>query len=282
MTILSEIRRAFDKAAPSYDKTAIMQHEMGQRLFERLDYLRLEPKFVLDLGGGTGYWAKKLKARYPKAQVVSLDVSWHMLRQAKSFWWTGKKIACVQAEMTALPFQSGQFDLVFSNQAVHWALDSANLYREVQRIMSEQACFMASTLGPDTFIEIRQSFSRADHHHHQNDFMDMHDVGDAMLQAGFAEPVVDMEKIIGEYSSVLSMLQSLKEQGVRNIHSNRLSGLMGRSHWQTFLAAYETLRQDNGRYPLTYEVVYLHGFKGKPTARNGVVNIPLSSIRRRS
>lgn len=281
MTILSEIRRAFDKAAPHYDKTAIIQHEIGSRLFERLDYLRLAPRYVLDLGGGTGYWTTKLKARYPNAMVINLDLSWQMLRQAKSGWWRRKKISGVLAEMSMLPFKSGQFDLVFSNQAVHWAQDLAALYGEIQRVLTEEGCLMASTLGPDTFMEMRQSFSEADSYHHQNDFMDMHDIGDMMLHAGFAEPVVDMEKILSEYPNVMAILKSLKAQGVRNIHSNRLPGLMGRQHWQRFLAAYETRRQTNGTYPLSYEVVYLHGFKGKPKARDGIVNIPLSSIGRR-
>lgn len=282
MTILSEIRRAFDKAAPHYEKTAVIQHEIGMRLFERLDYLRLEPKYVLDLGGGTGYWSKKLKARYPHAFIVNLDMSWQMLRQARTGGWFRKKNTCVLADMSVLPFQTGQFDLVFSNQAVHWALDAAALYKEIQRIMAVDGCFMASTLGPDTFLEMRKSFAEADGYHHQNDFMDMHDVGDVMLRAGFAEPVVDMEKITSEYPSVMAILKSLKAQGVRNTHHKRLSGLMGRQHWQRFLMAYETYRREDGRYPLTYEVVYLHGFKGKPKARDGVINIPLSSIGRQS
>lgn len=258
----NEIRKSFDNAAASYEQVAIVQNEIGKRLLERLEYIKINPTRILDLGSGAGQFSRALKKRYPKAQIVSLDLSFGMLKQSKTQQALWRKWPLVCGDMEALPFADKSFDLVFSNQVIHWAEDMPALAKELLRIMQLDGCLLMSTLGPDTFQELRSSYSAIDDFAHANDFMDMHDLGDILQHTPFVDPVIDMEKITVRYSSVRALLQALKAQGVRNIHAKRNAGLSGTSHRQAFEQHYLQHYQQEGKVPLSYEVVYAHAWRG--------------------
>ncbi|MCP0914090.1 MULTISPECIES: malonyl-ACP O-methyltransferase BioC [Legionella] len=262
MNIKTEICNAFNTHAAEYEEHAKVQLEIGERLFARLQYLKVQPRYVLDLGCGTGFFSQKLKQYYPAAHVIGLDLAHAMLLQAKKkqrFW---KKWPLVTGDMTALPFAANLFDLVFANQVVHWSQPLSAVFAELSRIMKPDGCLMFTTLGPDTFLELRQAWSVVDHHAHTNEFTDMHDLGDLLLAEHFLDPVVDMEKLTMHYSTLPQLVNALKSQGVRNINSSRNRGLTGKKTWQKFTAAMGNLRTTMGKYPLTYEVVYGHAWKG--------------------
>ncbi|WP_043873380.1 malonyl-ACP O-methyltransferase BioC [Legionella massiliensis] len=283
MNLKIEICNAFTKHASEYEQAAKIQNEIGERLFDRLHYLKITPRYVLDLGCGTGLFSLLLKKKYPQAEIIGLDLSTAMLEQARKKQGWRRKWPLVNGDMTNLPFANGCFDLIFANQVIHWSESFANLAQELNRVMNFNGCLMFSTLGPDTFKELKQAWLRADQHAHANDFIDMHDIGDHLLAEHFLDPVVDMELLTVHYASLKQLLQNLKAQGVRNINQSRNKGLTGKQSWLHFESAYQTLCTAEGKYPLSYEVVYGHAWKGEQRRLGTGTEtfIPISRIRRK-
>ena len=282
MSVKTEICNAFNAHACDYEQAATIQREIGERLFERLDYLKIKPRYVLDLGCGPGYFSERLKKYYPQAQIIGFDLAYGMLSQARMKQGWFKTWPLVNGDMTHMPFASGLFDLVFANQVIHWADSIPRVFGELNRVMNANGCFMFTTLGPDTFCELRQAWSAVDHHAHVNDFIDMHDVGDYLLAEHFLDPVVDMERLTAHYSTLPQLVRSLKLQGVRNIHAARQTGLTGKGLWRGFEQAYTALCTGQGKYPLTYEVVYGHAWKGEQrrTGKGTETTISVEQLRK--
>lgn len=283
MTFNNEICKAFSKHADHYDFAAKVQQEIGERLFERLHYLKIDPRYILDLGCGSGTFSKQLTLLYPKARIVGLDLAWAMLIEAKKKQGWRRKWSLVTADMKRMPFASGIFDLIFANQVIHWANPLSHVLRELNRVMNVNGCFMFTTLGPDTFIELKNAWSGANQYAHVNEFADMHDVGDSLMAEHFLEPVMDMELLSVHYETLPNLINALRMQGVRNINPQRNQGLTGKKSWLEFEKKYATMRTDNGKYPLTYEVVYGHAWKGeqRKTANGIETLIPVSQILKR-
>ncbi|OGV28805.1 MAG: malonyl-[acyl-carrier protein] O-methyltransferase BioC [Legionellales bacterium RIFCSPHIGHO2_12_FULL_35_11] len=262
MNLKKIICNSFNNSALNYEDVANVQTEIGNRLFQRLIYLKIQPKYILDLGSGPGVFTEKLQKLYPKAKVFGVDIAIEMLKISKTRQKLFNRWALVNGDMHNLPFVDGQFDLIFSNQAIHWAESFAAINTELQRLLANGGCLMFSTLGPDTLKELRYSFRVADKYAHVNDFLDMHDVGDAMLKIGFQDPVLDMEMLQVHYPSLQDLLYSLKSQGVVNINSKKNKGLTGKNSWGRFTNAISEFVTNADKYPLTYEVVYGHAWKG--------------------
>ena len=259
-------RQAFDRAAPRYDEHAVLQHEVGQRLLERLEYVRGEPGRVLDIGCGTGVASHSLQTRFPSAQVLGLDWSAGMLRRMESRRSEDGAPSPVCADMQALPFAPRSIDVVFSNLALQWSPDLEAAFADVRRIMKPGGMFLFTSFGPDTLHELRSAWAGVDDAPHVNVFADMHDIGDLLMAAGFVEPVMDMEVLTLEYRSVRALMRELKHIGAHNVAVSRARGLTGKGKLQRVLTAYEQFRR-GGRYPATYEVVYGAAFgpaEGQP------------------
>ncbi len=282
MNVKTEICKAFSNHALQYEQNALIQQEIGERLFERLQYLKIKPRYILDLGCGPGVFSKQLKKYYPESQVVGLDLAYPMLKRAKAKQGWRCKWSLVGSDMTSMPFASGLFDLIFANQVVHWANSFPAVLSELNRVMNAGGCLMFSTLGPDTFYELRKSWALVDDYEHVNAFMDMHDIGDDLLAEHFMDPVVDMERVTACYSSLPQLLQTLKAQGVRNINTARNPGLTGRLSWQKFEQSIAKFRIENGKFPLTYEVIYGHAWKGSQRrTKQGIETIiPVETLRK--
>ncbi len=283
MIVSDEICKSFNAHAHEYEQAAKVQFEIGQRMFSRLAYLKIKPLRVLDLGSGTGYFTKQLKAFYPKAEVIGFDLAFNMLKQAKSQQGWFNKWPQVNGDMLSMPFADGAFDLIFTNQVIHWASSVSAAFRELNRILAANGCLMFTTLGPDSFIELKQAWSTIDNHAHSNDFADMHDLGDWLLEERFLEPVVDMEKLTVQYGDFDKLIAGLKSQGVKNINKNRPTGLTGKRRWHQFEKNYTENFSQEGKFPLSYEVVYGHAWKGQQalTDKGSETFIPVSSIGRR-
>ncbi len=272
-------RRSFDKAAADYDSVAVLQREIADRMLERLELIKLQPKTILDLGAGTGYASEALLKRYPKARVIALDFAYGMVKKAhKRGRWLRRPIGlCADAEH--LPLADGSIDLIFSNATLQWCNDLRATFADCLRVLSPEGLFMFSTFGPDTLMELRNSWARADSHGHVSSFMDMHDVGDDLLGARFADPVMDVEHITLTYDKVRELMRDLKTLGAHNATESRTRGLTGKSRLRTMTQAYEEYRRD-GRLPATYEVVYGHAWAPVQRPVNDGVAIPLDSLRR--
>ena len=285
------VRRSFDRAARTYDGSAFLQREIADRLFERLEYIKLEPFTALDIGCGTGYATAKLRERYVHANILGLDVATQMLAtariQAKSAPWLQRFMRkaptqswlCGDAE--ALPLKTASVDLAISNLMLQWC-DPEQVAKEVARVLRPNGLFMFTTFGPDTLKELRTAFRVIDDQPHVNRFVDMHDIGDILVHAGFADPVMDQEIVTLTYAALKLLLKELKGIGAHNVLHGRSSGLMGRGRWQRMVTAYESLRRD-GRLPATFEVVYGHAWKPEFTKRktiDGQQTIDLGEFKR--
>jgi malonyl-CoA O-methyltransferase len=272
-------RRAFEGAAEGYDAAAVLQREIADRLLERLDYVRLEPGRVLDLGAGTGYAAAALARRYPRGRVIALDFALAMLRLARRRGPWLRRPRCVCADVEELPIADASIDLVFSNATLQWCTDLERTFRELARVTAPGGLLSFTTFGPDTLVELRQAWARADGREHVSSFPDMHDVGDALVRSGWAEPVMDVDRFVLNYETVHALMGDLKTLGAHNVNAGRHRALTGKSRMQAMIRAYEELRRD-GRLPATWEVVYGHAWAPEQRTEAGVTTVPLSSLRR--
>ena len=275
-----QARRAFNRAAASYDAVAELQNEIGDRLIERLDYVRLQPARILDLGAGTGFFSSALLKRYRKADVVALDLAENMLRQVQSRGGWFRKPRCVCADGESLPFADDSFDFIFSNLMLQWCVDLDATLAELRRVLAPGGLLMFTTFGPDTLMELRASWEAVDGFSHVNSFVDMHDVGDSLVNTRWAEPVMDSERITVTYRELSTLMQDLKQIGAHNVTRGRARGLTGRQRMQQFAAAYEQYRAE-GVLPASYEVVYGHAWSplNKQATESGQ-EVPLASLQR--
>lgn len=284
------IRAAFEASASCYDEVAFLQREVASRLLERLDLLKMTPKRILDLGSGTGHCTEALAERYPAARIVALDLAESMLRHTRqrfSRWQRfRKKHAFVCGDAENLPFADNSFDLLLSNLTVQWCGDLEQTFSEFRRVLKPGGALFYTTLGPDTLKELRASWAEVDERVHVNTFLDLHDVGDAMLRARLAEPVMDMEHITLTYRDSMSLMRDLKELGAHNVNPGRSEGLTGPRKLKAVMQAYERFRQTDGLLPATYEVIYGHAWRGDETLRQpvdpAVVGVPLEQLKRES
>lgn len=246
-------RRRFERTAKTYSKFARLEDEVAARMLERLDYIRLSPVRILDAGSGPP--RRDLRKRYPRAMVIALDFSLAMLPQP-GFWKriTGERFAAVCADMQQLPLADASVDLVWSNMALHWLSDPLPALREFRRVLSPNGLLMFSTLGPDSLMELRAAAGAGRVHA----FIDMHDLGDMLLAAGLAAPVMDMELIKFEYPDADTLLGDLRGSGQTSARADRPRGLAGRAFGQG-------LRRALGSQPkATFEVVYGHAWQAPP------------------
>lgn len=277
---------AFARAAGTYDEAAVLQGEVRGRLLERLDLVKLKPAVVLDAGAGTGAGSVRLLRRYRAARVIALDIAQPMARRARRRkpWFGKMDVVCADAER--LPLADASVELVFSNLMLQWCDDPAVAFAEFRRVLAPDGLLMFSSFGPDTLKELRAAWSAADEKHvHVNRFIDMHDLGDALLRTGFADPVMDVEHLTLTYDDVYRLMRDLKAIGAHNVNAGRPHGLTGPRRLNRMREAYERYRRD-GRLPATWEVVYGHAWAPPPgMARRtpgapGEARIPAAAIGR--
>jgi malonyl-CoA O-methyltransferase len=278
---MRHIRRAFGRAAATYDAHAALQHEIEQRLLERLDYVEGVPERVVDVGAGPGGATVAIRKRWKSAHVVALDLALPMLRRIRSGWL--RPLARVNADARALPFAEASVDVLFSNLCVQWIDDLPALFDEFRRVLRPRGYLALSTFGPDTLHELRAAWEQVDQAPHVGRFADIARVGDALMQAGFRDPVLDTERFTLTYSDAAALMRELKAIGATNADASRARGLTGRRRWQAMLNAYETYRND-GVLPATYEVVSAHAWAPQPgqprRARGGeVASFPVDRLR---
>jgi len=271
-----QIAANFSKAASTYDEYAFVQREIGDRLFERLDLMKIKPECIVDIGCGTGWFTRKLKKRFSRARVCGVDIAPGMLTQAKNHnGWFGK-CQYELADMDRLPFSDQSVDLLFSNLSLQWSLDLKKTMTEFSRVLKPSGLLLFSTLGPDTLQELKLAFSRVDQRQHVNDFLDMHHVGDAMLSSGLYQPVMDREALTFEYETVKGILKDLKGIGANSLNGGRSTGLMSKGQWQSLVKAYDAIKASQSSYPVTYEALFGHAWGAQASAAVASDTYPIS------
>ena len=243
-------RRNFERAARSYAGASRLEAEVGARMQERLDYVKLAPRRILDAGCGPVRRAPH--KRYPHAEMLALDFSVGMLVAGRKRFFEKRKFVC--ADLARLPLAAGAVDLVWSNMALHWVREPLAALREFARVLAPEGLLTFSTLGPDTLKELRAAAGSARVHA----FADMHDLGDMLVAAGFSAPVMDMEMLTLTYAAGTSLVDDLRASGQRNARADRARGLASRR-----------LRTLASPPRASFEVVYGHAWKGAPRSETG-------------
>jgi len=254
-----------------------LRREIAHRMHERLQLVKLVPQRVLDAGCGTGADLALLQKTYVAAQVLGLDASEPMLRSLPGQ--PGRQSALNQLLGKLLPAKSGidllcgdfadlplgqnSVDLVWSNLALHWHPQPDRVFAEWRRVLRLNGLLMFSCFGPDTFQEVREAFADVDLATHTLPFVDMHDFGDQLVEAGFATPVMDMEKLTVTYDDAARLLADVRALGGNPLITVR-RGLLGRAAYTRLLAGLERQRRADGKLVLTFEVIYGHAFRPAP------------------
>lgn len=278
------IRRAFSRAAPSYDAAAALQREVQQRLMESLDYLEARtPQVVLDVGSGTGHATALMKKRWPKAQVIALDVALPMLQQARrqAGWW--KPFQRVAADAAALPLADNSVDVIFSNLCLQWVDDLPAVFAGFRRVLKPGGLLLCSTFGPETLLELDEAFRHDDSVAHVSRFTPIAQFGDALMMAGFRDPVLDRDLFTLTYEDLPALMKELQALGATNARGDRRRSLTGRGRFTAAAAAYEPLRRADGKLPSSWDVIYAHAWApdpGAPIREQGhdVAAVPVSAI----
>ncbi|HJW46387.1 MAG TPA: malonyl-ACP O-methyltransferase BioC [Lysobacter sp.] len=293
-----QVRRAFSRAAHHYDDAAALQREVAARLLDSLDYYdeRAQraaadgnprtPGVVLDVGCGPGHAAVAMQKRWPKAQVYALDLALPMLRETRhnaGGWRPFKQrpqVVCADAR--ALPLADGCIDVLFSNLCLQWIEDLPAVFAGFRRVLKPDGLMVLSTFGPDTLWELRDAFAHADSAPHVSPFASIAQFGDALIAAGFKDPVLDRDEFRLQHATLAELMRELRTLGATNALTTRRRSLTGRARFARAAQAYEALRHD-GKLPATWEVITAHAWgpqPGTPIRVGGVdeVAVPVAQI----
>ncbi|GAB4464554.1 MAG: methyltransferase domain-containing protein [Burkholderiaceae bacterium] len=276
------VRRQFDRRAARFGAHDALAREVGRRLLERLDYVKLAPRRIADIGCGAGGTRDALLARYPDAMWIGVDLSLPMLRAAPRVgwlapWWRARRAFRVCAEAGALPFADATIDLAFSNLMLHWHPAPHTVFPEWKRILRTDGLLMFSCFGPDTLKQLRAACAATLPDARPLPFVDMHDFGDMLVAAGFAAPVMDVEVLTLTYASPRALLQEVRALG-GNPRDDRRATLVSTQRAHALVAALEAQRNADGRIALTFEIAYGHAWK-PPSRRAGQTSIPVDRLR---
>ncbi|MQR00246.1 methyltransferase domain-containing protein [Glaciimonas soli] len=263
-------------------ESEFMRREVSTRMHERLALVKIAPQQVLDAGCGDGADIYTLQQRFAEARLIGMDGAFPMLAAARDQQqmaqssvnrllkkWLPIKSNRLESDLICgdfaqLPLARDAVDLVWSNLALHWHPQPDRVFAEWRRVLRVDGLLMFSCFGPDTFKELRAAFAAVDDTPHVLPFVDMHDFGDMLVNAGFATPVMDMEVITVTYDSAEKLLADARSFG-GNPLATRNKGLQGRAGWHRLLDALEATRRNDGKLALTFEIIYGHAFR--PTAK---------------
>jgi malonyl-CoA O-methyltransferase len=261
-----QLRRSFGRAASRYTEVAALQREVEARLLEQLGYLDdRQPQRVLDLGSGPGRAAAAMKKRWPKAEVIAVDAALPMLREVPKhtrFW---RPVRRVNADVSKLPFADQCVDVIFSSLCLQWLDDLPAVLSEFRRVLRPEGLLLFSTFGPETLSELRDAYLQAGETPPLSPFAAIQQVGDAMLAAGFKDPVLDRDRYTLTYPDLRGLMRELRAIGAGDARHDRPRGLGGRGRLQRVTAHYEALRRD-GVLPSTWEVITAQAWGPAPGA----------------
>ncbi|MBT5218178.1 MAG: methyltransferase domain-containing protein [Woeseia sp.] len=274
------MQRRFARAASSFDVASFVHQQTLRALLDRLAPVVMSPALILDIGAGTGIGSRALAKHYRKSRVVSLDLSADMLALAKGNKPFFSKLSELRADANQLPISSDSVDLVFANLLLPWIDDLSICLAEISRILKKGGVFAFATLGPDSLNELRRAWATVDSDVHVRSFADMHDVGDALLQNGLADPVLDVDYLTVTYEDTISLYRDLSACGARNSLAPRRKSLTGKNRFTRMENAI-TKEITSNRFKMTLELVYGHAWGVGPRPKNGEFHLDANTIPRR-
>lgn len=281
------VRRRFGRAADRYAAIAVLQREVEARLLECIDSAESAPPGVIvDVGSGPGRATGRLRKQYKQARVIAIDIALPMLERARRQGGWRRPVSVICADAGALPLVDASVDLLFSSLCLQWLDDPLTALDEFRRVLKPGGRLLLATFGPDTLYELREAWAAADDRPHVSAFAPMSVLGDALMVHGFRNPVLDRDMFTLSYASLDDLLAELRAIGANNARHDRSRSLTGKSAWHRMREAYTALRDADGRYPATYDVIYMQAFAPAPgqprrVGDTEIATIPISAIRRR-
>ncbi len=281
-----DVRRRFDRAADTFGAADFAHGVTRDGLLARLQPVRIEAKTVLDLGAATGSATALLQKRFGGAHIVSLDLSRNMLLQRKRrrLWFT--RTSSVQADAMRLPFADGSFDVVFANLLLPWVNEPRPSSPRSRACCARAECWRLQRSDRTASSSCRMPGARSTAmpmwtHAHVHRFPDMHDIGDALVRAGLADPVLDVDRLTVKYPDAGKLFRDLTLSGSRNSLAGRRRGLLGKGQFKRLVAALSETTPGAG-IEIELELVYGHCWSTGPRNEAGHFSIDATAIPRRS
>lgn len=258
-------RRALKEGAPW------LHEEVGSRMAQRLAWIKKQPaNWVNWRASASGGAVHALVAKqYPSSEPFLAPAVIESARLAPVLianqGWVQSLVSKIQGQTKRMlrPVEDGSVQMVWANMALHTEPDPAATVKAWHRMLAVDGYLMFSCLGPDTALELRQIYQEHGWSPAAHPLTDMHDWGDLLVGTGFAEPVMDMERIVLSFATPERALQELRGLG-RNLHPARFAGLRGQAWKVRLLQAMQSLKNSQGHIELTFEVIYGHAFKPAP------------------
>lgn len=258
--------------------------EVARRMAERLPVVRLQPACVADWGAFLGASRELLAQAYPRARVLAVEAD-ATRRDATAAalaqpWWSPRRWSPALTTVTAVTedeLGAGQAQLLWANMGLHGAIDPAAVLRRWHRALAVDGFLMFSTLGPGTLTRLRRVYAQQGWAVPFAPFVDMHDLGDLLVEAGFADPVMDQETLTLTWPGAAAALAELRQLG-GNVARTRHAGLRTPRWRQRLQDALAATAGADGRVALDFEIVYGHAFRPPPrlAART---EVPLADMR---
>lgn len=292
-----QVRRAFSRSAARYAQAAALQREVEARLLESLDYLddpalaRAPPRVAVDLGCGPGSASVAMRRRWPRARVLAIDIALPMLRQARARGTWLRPMPAICADARSLPLADACVDVLVSNLCLQWIDNLPRVFAGLRRVLRPGGLLLLSTFGPDTLHELRAAFAQADAMPHVSPFASIAQLGDALVHAGFRDPVLDRDVFVHGHRDLPALMRELHALGATNALRSRRHTLTGKSRFAAAASAYEVLRRDGlsgvdatqALLPATWEAIYAQAWApdaGTPIRDDDaeIASVPVSQI----
>lgn len=272
-------QRNFERAADTFDSASFIHDRARAILLERVALLHVAPGVILDLGCGPGLGARDLRASYPRARILALDWSVAMCRRARA-----QGVFALAADAMHLPIGAARADMIFANLVLP-SCRPRETFAEVARVLAPSGALLFATLGPETLRELRDAWQQVDREIHVHAAFDPQMIGDELMRAGLAEPVVDVERLTLGYADVERLHTDLRAMAATNVAAGRRRTLTGARRWQAYIAALaRAARADRGiaiTCELIFGVAWGRAARASPPSEPGVQAVPIDSIRRR-
>lgn len=254
------IERRLSQVENAYTQHAFVQKEIARRVFERLDFIRIQPAAILDLSLNIADSAEILRSRFPEADYQSAN------------------------PLFSLSIPPSSIDFIFMNLSLAWLNDWPHRLVECRQVLKPGGLILFTSLGPDTLKELREAFKAVDQGRHVHDFVDMHHLGDVLVKAGFENPIMDMEHLTINYKSVDALVQDLKKTGANNAWQGRSIHVMTPAQWQKMVAHYPK-DEASDKIPATVEIIYGHAWVSEQQRQRvdeatGDIHVPFPGLSR--
>ncbi len=270
-----DVQRRFDLAAGRFHEADFVHRVAREGLLERMRPMTTRAATVVDLGCATGAAIPLLEKRFRRSRVIAVDYSAGMLRVVRDKKTLLSRRYPVQADARSLPFADASIDVIFSNLMLPWIDDVDTVFTAVARVLRKDGLFVFSTLGPDSFAELREAWGAIDRGGHVNRFPDMHDVGDALVRAGLRDPVLDVDRLSVTYRNTAALFRDLTAAGARNSLRHRHRGLTGRERFRRFTGTFFPAGETRS---LTLELVFGHCWGIGANPRSGEITVDARGI----